>query len=69
MPVPLEAVPGFERRCQMTPGLTGIAQIYARRDIPRRQKFRFDHLYIRRQSFGLDLRLIALSFWITFLGT
>jgi lipopolysaccharide/colanic/teichoic acid biosynthesis glycosyltransferase len=51
------------------PGLTGIAQIYARRDVPRRQKFRFDRLYIRRRSFGLDLRLIALSFWITFRGT
>lgn len=69
VPVPIEAVPGFEQRCQVTPGLTGIAQIYARRDIPRRQKFRFDHLYIRRQSFALDLRLIALSFWITFRGT
>lgn len=66
--VPLEEVPGFEERCLVTPGLTGIAQIYARRDIPRRQKFRFDRLYIRRQSFTLDLRLIALSFWITFRG-
>lgn len=67
--VPIEAVPGFAERCLVTPGLTGIAQIYARRDIPRRQKFRFDRLYIHRRSFGLDLRLIALSFWITFRGT
>jgi lipopolysaccharide/colanic/teichoic acid biosynthesis glycosyltransferase len=66
--VPMHAIPGFAERCQVTPGLTGIAQIYARRDVPRRQKFRFDRLYIRRQSFGLDLRLIALSFWITFRG-
>jgi lipopolysaccharide/colanic/teichoic acid biosynthesis glycosyltransferase len=67
--VPLQAIPGFAERSTVVPGLTGIAQIYARRDIPRRQKFRFDRLYIRRQSFGLDLRLIALSFWITFRGT
>lgn len=66
--VPMQAVPGFMERCSVTPGLTGIAQIYARRDIPRRQKFRFDRLYIRRRSFGLDMRLIALSFWITFRG-
>ncbi|GAJ10489.1 unnamed protein product, partial [marine sediment metagenome] len=26
------------------------------------------HLYIRKQSFWLDLRLIALSFWISFRG-
>jgi len=67
--VPLEQVPGFVERSGVPPGLTGIAQIYAPRDITRRQKFRFDRLYIRRQSFMLDLRLIMLSFWITFRGT
>jgi lipopolysaccharide/colanic/teichoic acid biosynthesis glycosyltransferase len=67
--VALEAVPGFDERCRVPPGLTGIAQIYAPRDIPRRQKFRYDRVYIRKQSFWLDLRLILLSFWITFRGT
>jgi lipopolysaccharide/colanic/teichoic acid biosynthesis glycosyltransferase len=65
----LEDVPGFEARCQVRPGLTGIAQIYAPRDIPRRQKFQYDKLYLRVQSFGLDIRLILLSFWITIRGT
>ena len=65
----LEDVPGFEERCRVRPGLTGIAQIFAPRDIPRRQKFRYDKLYIRKQAFSLDLRLIMLSFWITFRGT
>jgi lipopolysaccharide/colanic/teichoic acid biosynthesis glycosyltransferase len=65
----LEDVPGFEVRCQVAPGLTGLAQIFARRDLPRRQKFRYDRLYIRRRTFGLDLRLIALSFWISARGT
>jgi lipopolysaccharide/colanic/teichoic acid biosynthesis glycosyltransferase len=64
----LEDVPGFELRCSVPPGLTGVAQIYAPRDIPRCQKFRYDRVYIRRRSFWLDLRLIALSFWITFRG-
>lgn len=66
--VALEDVPGFRERCQVTPGLTGVAQIYAPRDIPRRQKFRYDRVYIQQQSFWLDLRLVALSFWITFRG-
>jgi lipopolysaccharide/colanic/teichoic acid biosynthesis glycosyltransferase len=66
--VELEDVPGFEERCRVRPGLTGVAQIYAPRDIPRRNKFRYDQVYIRTQSFGLDLRLILLSFWITFRG-
>lgn len=65
----LEDVPGFERRCAVRPGLTGIAQVYAARDIPRRQKFRYDALYLRRQGLSLDLRLILLSFWISFRGS
>ena len=67
--VPLRAVPGFAERVSVPPGLTGVAQIYAARDVTRRQKFRFDRLYIRRRSFMLDVRLILLSFWITFRGT
>jgi rhamnosyl/mannosyltransferase len=65
----LEDVPGFAERSSVRPGLTGIAQIYAPRDITRRWKFRYDLLYVRRQSFWLDVRLILLSFWITFRGT
>jgi lipopolysaccharide/colanic/teichoic acid biosynthesis glycosyltransferase len=67
--VPLEAVSGFAERSAVRPGLTGLAQIYAPRDVLRRHKFRYDRLYIRRQSFGLDVRLIVLSFWISARGT
>jgi lipopolysaccharide/colanic/teichoic acid biosynthesis glycosyltransferase len=66
--VALEDIPGFEKRHQVRPGLTGIAQVYASRDIPRRSKFRYDLLYVEKQNFCLDMRLIALSFWITFRG-
>ncbi len=66
--LPDEAVPGFKERLAVRPGLTGIAQIYADRDISRARKFRYDLLYIRRRSFWLDLRLILLSFYISFLG-
>jgi lipopolysaccharide/colanic/teichoic acid biosynthesis glycosyltransferase len=67
--VPIEKVPGYEARHAVIPGLTGLAQIYADRDVPRRHKFRYDRLYIARRSFWLDLRLLLLSFWITFRGT
>jgi lipopolysaccharide/colanic/teichoic acid biosynthesis glycosyltransferase len=65
----LEDVPGFAHRIKVRPGLTGIAQVYARRDLPRRQKFRYDRLYVDRGSFALDVRLILLSFWISVHGT
>lgn len=64
----LEDVPGFAVRSAVRPGLTGVAQIYADRNLPRRQKFRYDRLYIRQQSFGLDLRLVALSLSISLSG-
>jgi lipopolysaccharide/colanic/teichoic acid biosynthesis glycosyltransferase len=64
----LEDVAGYAHRARVRPGLTGIAQIYAPRDVPRRHKFRYDRLYVDRQSLWLDVRLIATSFWITFRG-
>lgn len=67
-PIPLEMIPGYKVRHQVRPGLTGMAQIYAPRDIPRKNKFRLDLLYVKKQSFWLDLKLVLLSFWITFRG-
>ena len=64
----LEDVPGFAFRSSVRPGLTGVAQIYARRDLPRRLKFRYDRLYIQRRSFALDIRLVVLSFLISLTG-
>jgi lipopolysaccharide/colanic/teichoic acid biosynthesis glycosyltransferase len=64
----LADVPGYEARHTVMPGLTGLAQVYAGRDISHRKKFRYDLLYIRRRSLGLDLRLICLSFWISLRG-
>jgi lipopolysaccharide/colanic/teichoic acid biosynthesis glycosyltransferase len=67
--VPADAVPGFIERSSIPPGLTGLAQLYAPRDVSRRSKFRYDRLYVRRRSFLLDMRLIAVSFWISLRGT
>jgi lipopolysaccharide/colanic/teichoic acid biosynthesis glycosyltransferase len=66
--IPIDEIPGYAERHQVRPGLTGLAQVYAPRDIPRRQKFRLDLLYIRNHTFLMDLRLLILSFWITFRG-
>jgi len=63
--VPLRQFPGYDERHRIRPGLTGLAQVYAPRDISRTSKFRLDRLYLKRAGFWLDLKLIALSFWIT----
>jgi lipopolysaccharide/colanic/teichoic acid biosynthesis glycosyltransferase len=67
-PLPLSEIPGYEARHRVRPGLTGLAQVYARRDLPRTGKFRYDLLYQRRSSLCLDVRLIIQSFWITSRG-
>ena len=66
--LPLSAIPGYEARHRVRPGLTGVAQVYAPRDLPRHGKFRYDLLYLRRAGLWLDLRLILQSFWITLRG-
>ena len=68
VPLRYEEVPGFSTRLLVRPGLTGIATIYLPKDAPARRKFRADALYVRRLSFWLDLRLVALSFWISLRG-
>ena len=64
----LSAIPGYEARHRVRPGLTGIAQVHAPRDLPRTGKFRYDLLYQRKAGFCLDLKLILQSFWITARG-
>jgi lipopolysaccharide/colanic/teichoic acid biosynthesis glycosyltransferase len=66
--VALSDLDGYAERHSVVPGLTGIAQVYAARDIPARAKFRFDRLYLRKRSFWFDVKLIALSIWITLRG-
>lgn len=66
--LPLSAIPGYEARHRVRPGLTGIAQVYAPRDLSRTGKFRYDLLYQKKADFCLDLRLILRSFWITARG-
>jgi lipopolysaccharide/colanic/teichoic acid biosynthesis glycosyltransferase len=61
-------IPGYKERHSVRPGLTGVAQIYLPTDVLRRKKFRYDLFYIKKQSFWWDLKLIFLSFWITFRG-
>ncbi|MBI2835265.1 MAG: sugar transferase [Acidobacteria bacterium] len=64
----LADIDGYDERHRVRPGLTGLTQIFADRDIPRAKKFRFDGLYLRKAGFWFDLKLILLSFWITVRG-
>lgn len=64
----IEKIPGYKERLTVRPGLTGMAQVYLPTDALRSEKFKYYLLYIKNQSFPLDLKLIFLSFWIIFRG-
>lgn len=46
----------------LTPGLTGWAQINGRDELPIPQKVALDSEYLKQKSFGLDLKIIILTF-------
>jgi lipopolysaccharide/colanic/teichoic acid biosynthesis glycosyltransferase len=64
----IEKIPSYQERLAVRPGLTGLAQVYLPGEALRSEKFKYDLEYIKKQSFFLDLKLIFLSFWITFRG-
>lgn len=64
----LQAVPDFAKRTSVKPGLTGIAQIFASKEAKTEQKVKYDLLYIKKQCFLLDVKLVMLSFYVTLFG-
>jgi lipopolysaccharide/colanic/teichoic acid biosynthesis glycosyltransferase len=57
----VQEVPGFERRLQVRPGLTGLAQVLGAYNLHPSEKLRYDLEYIQRMSLWLDLKLLVLS--------
>jgi O-antigen biosynthesis protein WbqP len=46
----------------LVPGLTGWWQINGRDDLPIPKKVEFDEYYLNYQSFGLDLKILFITF-------
>jgi len=51
------------RRHEVRPGITGWAQVNGRNAISWQQKFIYDVWYVDHVSLGLDLRILARTFW------
>ena len=49
------------RRLEVRPGLTGLAQVLGRGEIPHEQKLELDVQYVERWSLWLDLKIILRS--------
>lgn len=58
---------GFDARLQVSPGLTGLAQVKDKFDVAQ-DKLRYDLEYIEKMNIGLDLVLLFMSLSNTFLA-
>jgi len=54
--------PKQARRHEVTPGITGWAQVQGRQDIPFSRRLELDVWYVDHQSFWLDLKILCLTF-------
>jgi sugar transferase EpsL len=53
------------RRHDVKPGITGWAQVNGRNTLTWDQKFALDLWYVDHHCFGLDLKIVCLTFWQT----
>lgn len=58
-PWPLDRyTPEQKTRFSVPPGLTGLAQVSGRKDVPWPERLRLDAQYVREQSLGLDFAIM-----------
>jgi lipopolysaccharide/colanic/teichoic acid biosynthesis glycosyltransferase len=55
-------------RLQMKPGITGLWQLYGRRDVPIHQNLNYDLEYIRNWSLALDVEVMIKTVWAVIKG-
>lgn len=71
-PLLVEYLPLYSRtqrkRHDVRPGLTGLAQVEGRNDVPWERKLELDVMYSARMSFGLDSEIIFRSLALVVLG-
>lgn len=58
--------PEQARRHEVTPGVTGWAQINGRNAITWEEKFALDVWYVDNRSFALDVKILAMTAWKVF---
>ncbi len=57
-------VPGYGRRHELPPGLTGLAQVHGRYDTTADHKLGYDLQYLVNWSLVLDLQILARTAWV-----
>jgi len=66
-----EAIPEYEKRLTVKPGITGLAQVWHKYDETIKdvkKKIKYDLLYIREMCLMVDLRILARTFVVVLTG-
>ncbi|HZB96934.1 MAG TPA: sugar transferase [Herpetosiphonaceae bacterium] len=64
----LQTLPAYSLRHAVRPGLAGLAAVFGDSYSTPREKLRYDLLYIRRRSLGLDLKIFLTASLFALLG-
>ncbi len=59
-----ELIPGYSRRYEIPPGITGLAQVHGRYDTDPEYKLGYDLQYLVNWSAVLDLEILARTVWV-----
>ena len=65
------AIPEYEKRLRVKPGITGLAQVWHKYDETIqdvKKKIKYDLLYIREMCLMVDLRILARTFFVVLIG-
>ena len=57
----IKSLPEFDKRLEVTPGLSGLAQISGSYDLDPSKKIKYDIDYIKKMNLLLDIKIIILS--------
>ena len=57
----LKNIPEFDKRLEVTPGLSGLAQISGSYDLEPSEKIKYDLEYIKKMNLFFDIKIITLS--------
>lgn len=57
-----QAIVNFDKRLEVIPGITGLAQIIGGYYMDQELKQKYDNLYIDQRNFHLDIKIIILTF-------
>ncbi|WCK54284.1 sugar transferase [Aneurinibacillus sp. Ricciae_BoGa-3] len=58
----------YSYRMSVKPGITGLAQVMAKYSTTAEDKLRFDLMYVRGYSFGLDIKILLQTLFVVFRG-